>query len=120
MRSVPEWIGKTDDTPVPARVRLRIFERDGGICHLSKRRIRPGDAWDLEHILALSLGGQNAESNLAPALRSAHKIKTAQDRKIKAKDDRVRKRHLGIKKPRTFTGWRKMNGDKVFAPRERG
>jgi hypothetical protein len=26
-RSRPEWRGKTDDDPVPPRVRLRIFER---------------------------------------------------------------------------------------------
>ena len=32
IRTTPEWIGKTDDTPVPPHVRLRIFERFGGIC----------------------------------------------------------------------------------------
>lgn len=48
-RSVPEWVGKTDDTKVPPRVRLRCFEREGGICHLSGIKIRAGDSWELDH-----------------------------------------------------------------------
>ena len=31
-RSVPEWVGRTDDTPVPPRVRLRVLERFGRRC----------------------------------------------------------------------------------------
>ena len=42
MRSVDEWIGKTDDAKVPRHVRARIFAREGGRCHLSGRLIRPG------------------------------------------------------------------------------
>lgn len=118
-RSVPEWIGKTPDTPAPPRVRLRVFEAHGGVCYLSGRKIMPGDAWQLEHPLALVNGGENRESNLAPALTAAHKIKTAEDVAQKAKNDRVRKRHLGIKKPRTITRWRKFNGEAVTAARER-
>ena len=96
MRSVPEWIGKTDDEKVPPRVRLRIFDAYGGACYLSGRKIRAGDRWDLDHIKALSAGGEHRESNLAPALVEAHKEKTKADVAIKAKTDRVRKKHLGI------------------------
>ena len=106
MRSVPEWIGKTDDAAAPPRVRDRVFIRDGGVCHLSGRKIRPGEAWELEHIIALCNGGENRESNLAPALVLPHRQKTKEDRRMKAKDDRVRKRHLGIKKPSRFPGSR--------------
>lgn len=95
-RSVPEWIGKTPDTPAPARVRLRVFEAHGGRCYLSGRKILPGDKWELEHKLALCLGGENRESNLAPALADAHKEKTAVDVGMKAKADRIRMKHLGI------------------------
>ncbi len=56
---------------------------------------------------------------MAPALVEPHKIKTKADRRQKAKNDRVRKKHLGIKKPRTMTRWRKMNGEIVIAGRER-
>lgn len=102
MRSVPEWIGATDDAVPPPRVRLRVFERAGGVCHLSGRKIRPGEKWDLEHITAICNGGENRESNLAPALVQAHKVKTAADRRQKARTDRVRKHHLGIKKRSSF------------------
>ena len=96
MRAVPEWIGKTDDSQVPPRVRLRVFEHFGGRCYLSGRLIRPGDKWEIEHMVALSNGGGNRESNLAPVLAEEHKVKTAQDRSVKAKTDRMRKKHLGI------------------------
>lgn len=98
-RSVPEWIGKTPDTPAPARVRLRVFEAHGGRCYLSGRKINPGDKWELEHKLALCLGGENRESNLAPALADAHKAKTAADVGMKAKADRIRMKHLGLWRP---------------------
>lgn len=102
MREVEEWIGKHDDSPIPARVRLRVFERHNGVCYLSGRKIRPGDKWEIEHIKALSLGGQHREFNFAPALVVPHRAKTAIDRRIKAKNDRVRKKHLGIRKPSKF------------------
>ena len=99
-RTVPEWVGKTPDAKIPDRVRLRVFEAHGGICHLTGRKIRPGDTWDVDHVQALCNGGEHRESNLAPALREAHRAKTAEDVKQRAKDDRVRKKHLGIWKPK--------------------
>lgn len=119
MRQVEEWIGKTDDSAIPPRVRLRVFEKHKGRCGLTNRMIRPGDKWDLDHIVALALGGQHRESNLVPVLRDAHKIKTASDVKQKAKNDRVRKRHIGIQKPRTIRKWRRFNGEIVTAERSR-
>ena len=101
-RSVPEWIGKSDDAKVPPRVRLRIFEREGGICHLSKRKIQPGEKWELDHIVALINGGEHRESNLAPALVQPHREKTRQDVAAKAKSARVRSKHLGIRKAPTM------------------
>lgn len=95
-RSTEEWIGKTDDAKVPPRVRLRVFERHNGICHLSGVKIQPGDKWELEHIKALILGGEHRESNMAPALVEPHKQKTKQEKAIKSKIAKVRKKHLGI------------------------
>ena len=100
-RSVDEWIGSSSDAKVPPRVRLRIFEAHGGVCHISGRKIRPGDQWDLDHKQALCNGGEHRESNLAPAIREVHRAKTADDVKLRAKADRVRKKHLGIWKPKT-------------------
>ena len=101
-RTVPEWIATHDDQAVPPRVRARVFIRDGGVCHLSGRKIMTGEKWELEHIVALCNGGEHRESNLAPALVEPHKIKTRADLRVKAKNDRVRKRHLGIRKPSKF------------------
>lgn len=121
MRSVPEWIGKTSDTPIPPRVRLRIFEAHGGVCHLSGRRIQAGEPWDCDHIVALVNGGEHRETNLAPALRDKHREKTAFDVAEKSIVRRKRMKSLGIapKKGRPLPGSkssglkRKMNGEVV-------
>lgn len=98
-RSVPEWIGRTPDAKVPAYVRARIFVTHGGICYLSGRKIGPADKWDLEHVTPLSMGGEHRETNLRPALRDRHRVKTAAEATVRAKADRVRAKHLGLKPP---------------------
>lgn len=98
-RAVPEWIGKTPDTKVPPRVRLRIFERDGGRCHISGRKIAAGEPWELEHKVALCNGGEHRETNLAPALRDKHREKTAADVAEKAAIYRKASKHAGIRPP---------------------
>lgn len=101
-RKPPEWIGKSADRRPPPRVRARVFLTHGGKCHISGRAIRPGDAWELDHVIALVNGGENRESNLAPALKVAHKAKTALDVAEKAKVARVRAKHLGIQEKRQW------------------
>ena len=97
MRRVPEWIGKTPDTPAPPRVRLRVFQAHGGVCHIAKRKIAAGEPWQLEHIKALCNGGENRESNLAPALRDKHREKTAEDVAEKSAIYRKAAKHNGIR-----------------------
>lgn len=98
-RSIPEWIGKTPDSPIPDRVRVRVFEKWNGYCHRTGRKIAAGDKWDCDHIIAIINGGENRESNLAPIHRGKpHKEKTAEDVAIKSKTYRMRAKHLGIKK----------------------
>ncbi len=92
-RSTKEWVGRTPDTTIPARVKIRVFEAHGGVCALTGRKIRPGDDWDCDHIEALVNGGENRESNLQPALRFAHREKTKADVAKKAKNARVKKKH---------------------------
>ncbi len=101
-RSVLEWIGKTPDSMPPPSVRARIFDAHDGRCHISGEKIKPGDQWDLEHKKSLRNGGENRETNLAPALRSKHREKTAQENKEGAKADRARIKHIGIRKPPTL------------------
>ncbi|MEJ8476441.1 HNH endonuclease [Roseibium algae] len=100
-RSLPEWIGKTPDSQPPDRVRDRIFIRAGGICHISGIKIRPGMKWQAEHIKPLSMGGENRESNLAPALTEAHKVKTKEEAAARSKADRIRRKMNGTERRKT-------------------
>lgn len=99
-REVAEWIGRTPDTPAPPRVKLRVLRKYENRCYLTGAEIRPGDSWDCDHIQPLINGGQNRESNLAPALKAPHKEKTKTDLAIKKKNNRVALKHFGIKKSR--------------------
>lgn len=115
MREVEEWIGKTDDTRAPPHVRLRVFNREDGRCHISGRKIRPGEPWDLDHKKALCNGGENRESNLFPALRDKHKEKTADDVAERALVNRKRSKHIGAtdekrgfrKPPPGYSPWKR-------------
>lgn len=97
-RAVPEWIGKTPDTPAPPRVRVRVFDRHGGHCCLSGRKIAAGEPWEIEHIIAIVNGGENRESNLVPVLADKHRTKTAADVAEKSAIYQKRRKHLGVKK----------------------
>jgi len=94
-RTVPEWIGKTPDEKIPPRVRLRVWERHHGKCHLTGRKILVGDMWDIDHVVALVNGGEHRESNLAPALRFAHREKTAEDVAEKSRLREIKAKHIG-------------------------
>lgn len=101
-RHVEEWIGSSPDAKVPPRVRLRIFERHGGRCHISGRKIAAGEPWDLDHVVALVNGGEHRESNLAPALRDKHRAKTAADVAEKAFVRKLALAHRGIRPKSRF------------------
>lgn len=97
-RTTPEWIGKTDDTPVPPHVRLRVFERFGGICCECAVKII-GRRWVCDHRKAIINGGANRENNLGPIHEVCDRtIKTPADVAEKRVNNRVRSKHLGIKK----------------------
>jgi len=122
-RAVEEWVGKTPDTPVPPRVRLRVFLAHGGRCYLSGRPIRPGEKWELEHVKGLAVGGENREANLAPALVAPHRAKTTRERMAQPKSDSIAKKHLGIDRPkgrirsRGFDKTKTRRFDGTVAPR---
>lgn len=95
-RSLEEWCGATPDSPIPPRVRLRIFERFDGICQITKRKIRAGDAWAIDHIVPLADGGSHCETNLVPVLEIAHRQKTSKENTERAKVRSIKKKHSGI------------------------
>lgn len=100
MRSNEEWVGKTDDTPVPPRVRDRVFLAKGGRCHKCTRKIRAGETWTCEHVIALINGGKNAERNLDLTCCNCLPAKNAEDLAEKSKIYAIRSKHLGLSKPK--------------------
>lgn len=116
MRSVPEWIGKTDDAAIPPRVRLRVFDKDNGCCQCCGWKIAAGEKWQTDHTIAIVNGGENRESNLRTLLDGHHKNKTGADMKEKSKTYDKRTRHLGIKRRtgRGMPGSRDSNLKKCF------
>lgn len=120
-RAIPEWIGKTPDTPVPPRVALRVYMKYEGVCQCGCGwRISARDKWQCDHIIALVNGGENRERNLQPLIVAHHKSKTRQDVAIKSKTYRTRLKHLGIKRARSSfqtnrdAPWKKkMSGEVV-------
>jgi 5-methylcytosine-specific restriction enzyme A len=98
-RGTPEWIARSDNAAIPPRVRLRVFERYDGRCQCGcGRKIASGEAWDLDHTLALINGGKHKESNLRPLLREHHKAKTREDGALKSRSYKRRIRHHGLQK----------------------
>lgn len=107
-RSVKEWIGATPDTPVPPRVRVRVFDDKDGRCHRCGRKIAAGETWTCEHLTALINGGANRESNLDVTCSWCLPEKNAEDVAEKSRVAVRRKSHLGVKarKGRPLAGTR--------------
>lgn len=97
-RALPEWIGATPDTPVPDRVKLRVFDRANEKCQICTRPLRRGH-WDTDHIKAIINGGANRESNLqAVCVSPCHSDKTRADVAEKSKVYARRRSHVGLRK----------------------
>lgn len=89
----------TDRIRLSRRARVRIFDRQHSICHLCGIPIwGSGEAWDIDHILPLHLGGTNDERNLAPVHKECHEQKNAAENPIRSKTDRQRANYLGIER----------------------
>lgn len=97
-RTVIEWIGRTDDTPVPPHVRVRVFETFKGICGICTVKIR-AKRWVCDHKKAIINGGENREKNLWPIHEACdRKVKTPSDVAEKKINNRIRAKHLGVRK----------------------
>lgn len=118
-RSIEEWCGSTPDSPIPPRVRLRVFERFDGICQITKRKIRAGDAWAIDHIVPLADGGSHCETNLVPVLEIAHRQKTSAENTERAKIRKIKAKHSGVHASRNpipggrRTKWKKLMSGEV-------
>lgn len=101
-RSTKEWVGKTDDTPIPPRVKLRVRARANQCCQ--NCHIRVGYGGEVDHAIALILGGENAESNLRFLCQNCHAAKTKAD--VAAKS-RAAKRQIGMAGFKPQSEWSK-------------
>lgn len=99
-RAVEEWIATDDNQAIPARAKIRVFDRSGGLCASCTLtivgKLRP--AYD--HIQALINGGEHRESNLQLLCVPCHAVKTKADVAEKSVTARKRAKHLGVYAPR--------------------
>src|SRR5690349_4585475 len=114
-RTVKEWIGKTPDTPIPPRVRVRVFKRFNGICQECQIEIT-SKRWICDHRTAIINGGENRENNLGPIHEACDKTKTAADVAEKSRVYQKTAAHLGVKrrKGRPMPGTRASGIKKPF------
>ncbi|AHD00456.1 HNH endonuclease [Leisingera methylohalidivorans] len=120
-RPVKEWIGKTDTTPAPTRVKARIVMAQDGICACGcgAKLGASGEAIEFDHEDALILGGENREANLRALRRPCHRVKTNQDVAQKSVEARKRAKHLGLHQPKSAlpgsrnTKWKKKISGEV-------
>jgi 5-methylcytosine-specific restriction protein A len=113
-REVPEWIGATDDTKIPDRVRVRVKVRANDCCENCGVRVRYGG--EVDHIKALKLGGPNREGNLRFLCRNCHAAKSREDVALKSKAHKtqVRMANLATRRKSGFKGWRNFKGELVW------
>lgn len=105
--------------PITRKQRVAVFMAASGCCYICGQKLR-GEAWDVEHPLALALGGSDDIADLRPVCRPCHKAKSATDKGAIEKGKRVRDRHIGAKRSKTpmpfgrGSKWKKkMNGEVV-------
>ena len=84
---------------ISTRERVAIFARANGVCHICGVAVKVGDAWEVEHIIPLALGGDDCGDNLAPAHLDCHARKTATDAAATARAKRLEAYHIGADAP---------------------
>ncbi len=55
---------------ISTRERVKIFVREGGVCHICHGAITIGQLWDVSHDIPLELGGDDHGDNLKVAHRN--------------------------------------------------
>lgn len=114
-------VGTTERKKLTPTQRLRIWERDKGVCCLCGLKIDGiRDRWIIEHKRALELGGLDLSENMGVAHQSCADEKTNGpngDHARAAKAKRAKRMALGLKKSKSplpgsrSTKWkRKMDG----------
>jgi len=99
------WSHEKRGSMTPQR-RARIFTARGGKCYRCERKLRPGDDYDIDHILALENGGTDEDDNLAPICDWCHEVKSGDDHGLAGHGRRMATRHCVPGRFRKGKGWR--------------
>ena len=87
--------------PLSTTARLELFIAASGVCQICGWRLLPGTRWEVDHVIPLSLGGQDARDNMQVLCAACHGTKTSRvDRPALGKARRVQARHLGATRAR--------------------
>jgi 5-methylcytosine-specific restriction protein A len=86
-------------TAKPARTsmskarRLRIWEKEKGVCYLCRCKVLAGEAWEAEHVIPWTIGFDDSDDNLKVAHKEGcHATKTKADVKAIAKCKRIERK----------------------------
>lgn len=85
---------------ISTKARLEFFRERRGMCALCGGRINgTREAWDIEHTIPLSLGGDDEPPNWTVVHRKCHAAKTRHDARNLAEARHREARHIGAKAP---------------------
>lgn len=94
-------LSRSDRPSLSAAQRVRIFDHHKGVCHLCGLVVKAGEKWHVEHVIPRWQGGPDSIDNMQPAHDDCHAPKTAAEARQRAKEARIRAKHLGCEtKPR--------------------
>lgn len=102
-----EYIAATPRSKMTKARAAKIFLAWNGRCGRCGLQIRDGEAYEIDHPIALSLGGSDEDSKLQPLHVKCHKAKTADDVAANAKRNRIITQGWAGKAKRPFPGSRR-------------
>ena len=96
-----------------AKVKAQAALRANGHCENCTRKLLTGDH-NYDHDLPDAMGGEPTLENCKLLCRACHQEKTSvRDVPTIAKSNRVRRKHLGIKKRKRTIPGKRFNGDPI-------
>lgn len=108
------------------KARLALLKAHNATCHLCSGEIQTGQAWEVEHIIPIAMGGEDEPANMRPAHAKCHAVKTKADVTAIAKAKRCETKHAGAKasptvkiSSRGFPAPTKANHGKLAMPPRR-